>query len=81
MKVKVYSLPACGACNHLKDFLKEEGVEYEELNVADQTIAKEMVEKSGQMSLPVTIVEVDGKEEVLLGYNEDVKNKIKSLKG
>tara|TARA_Y100000310_G_C20593552_1_gene769347 strand:- start:730 stop:975 length:246 start_codon:yes stop_codon:yes gene_type:complete len=81
MKVKVYSLPACGACNHLKDFLKEKGIEYEELNVADQEIAKEMVEKSGQMSLPVTIVEKNGKEEVLLGYNDSVKAKLKELKG
>ena len=77
MKVKVYSLPACGACNHLKDFLKEEGIEYEEVNVANAENAKEMVEKSGQMSLPVTIVG----DEVFLGYNEEVKARLKELKG
>jgi glutaredoxin len=41
-----------------KDFFKEKGVEYTEFNVAtDMEKRKEMVEKSGQMGVPVIDIE------------------------
>jgi len=33
MKVKIFSQPACPACNDLKEYLKRKGVEYEDVDV------------------------------------------------
>lgn len=57
-KVTVYSTEACPWCHKVKDFLKENNIEFEDKNVAEDEAAKnEMVEKSGQMGVPVIIVE------------------------
>ena len=74
-KVIVYSTPACPYCVMVKNFLKQNNVGFEEIDVAaDKAKAKEMVEKSGQMSVPVT--DVDG--EVVVGYDT---GKLKKLLG
>ncbi len=66
-KVKVYSTPSCPYCVMAKDFLKEKGVEYEDIDVStDQIAAKEMVEKTGQMGVPV--IDIDG--ELIVGFNK-----------
>jgi glutaredoxin len=54
-----------------KDFLQEKGVEYTEIDVSvDQQKAQEMVEKTGQMGVPVIIINKDGQEEVLVGFDQ-----------
>jgi len=77
-KVKVYSTNTCPWCDRVKEFLKQHNIEFEEINVGeDQEKAKEMVEKSGQMGVPV--IEID--DEIIIGFNEprirellDIKN-------
>ena len=65
--VKIYSTPTCTYCQHAKEFMKSHNVPYEEFNVAaDQDKRKEMIEKSGQMGVPV--IEVDG--DIMVGYEE-----------
>ena len=65
----------CPWCVKAKDFLKENNVEFEEINVGeDQAAAQEMIEKTGQMGVPV--IEVDDK--IIVGFNEE---KLKELKG
>ena len=72
MVVKVYSTESCPYCNMEKEWLKENGVEFEDINVGeDIKKAKEMIEKSGQQGVPVTIIEKDGKEEVIVGFDKD----------
>jgi glutaredoxin-like YruB-family protein len=71
-KIKVYSTPTCPWCEKVKDFLKDKDVKYTEVNVAsDQEAAKEMVEKSGQMGVPV--VEIDGK--IIIGFDKTALEK------
>lgn len=66
--VKIYSTPTCTYCNMAKDFFKEKGVAYEEYNVAtDLDKRKEMVEKSGQMGVPV--IDVEG--QITVGFDKD----------
>ena len=66
-KIVVYSTQTCPHCVYLKDFLKENKIEFEDIDVgADQEKAKEMVEKTGQMGVPV--IEIDG--EFIIGFNE-----------
>ncbi|MGI6637137.1 MAG: glutaredoxin family protein [Minisyncoccales bacterium] len=67
-KVKVYSTPTCFYCISLKKFLEENQIPFEEINVAaDQAAAKEMVDRSGQMGVPV--VDIDG--EIIVGFDRD----------
>jgi len=54
MKIRVFSTQICPYCITLKEFLKEKGVEFEEVDVSqDMEAQKEMVEKTGQMGVPV----------------------------
>lgn len=66
-KIKVYSTPTCPWCVKVKGYLKEKGVEFEDIDVsADQEKANEMVEKSGQMGVPV--IEIDGT--IIVGFDQ-----------
>jgi glutaredoxin 3 len=52
--VTIYSTPTCHFCQMTKDFLKEKGIAYTEHNVAgDMEKRQEMIQKSGQMGVPV----------------------------
>jgi glutaredoxin 3 len=65
--VTIYSTPSCTYCNLAKDFFKKNGVTYTEHNVAtDLARRKEMIEKTGQMGVPV--IELDG--EIVIGFDE-----------
>lgn len=76
-KVKIYTTPTCPWCFKAKDFFKENNVEFQELNVAeDQTAAQEMIKKSGQTGVPV--IEIGN--EVLVGFDVDRIKKALDLK-
>jgi glutaredoxin 3 len=67
MAIKVYSTQTCPWCHRLKDYLKSKGVEFEDIDVSEnQEAADEMVEKSGQMGVPVT--DINGK--IIVGFDQ-----------
>jgi len=67
-KVKIYSTPTCTYCKQAKAFFKEEGIEFEDIDVSiDKKAAEEMVEKSGQMGVPVIVI--DGK--MVVGFDRE----------
>ena len=73
--VKVYSTSACPYCVQVKEFLKMNNVEFEDIDVsADQQAAQEMIEKTGQMGVPV--LDING--EIVVGFDKD---KISQLLG
>jgi glutaredoxin-like YruB-family protein len=77
MNIKIYSTPTCGYCKLLKQYLDEKNISYTDIDVmADQTQAEEMVKKTGQQGVPVTIIEKNGKEEIIIGFD---KTKIDKL--
>ncbi len=56
--VTIYSTPTCHFCHMAKEFFKENNVAYTEYNVgSDLEKRKEMIEKSGQMGVPVIIID------------------------
>lgn len=66
--IKVFSTQACPYCVTLKEFLKEHNIEFEEFDVSeDKKAREEMIEKSGQMGVPV--IEIDG--QVVVGFNKE----------
>ncbi len=68
-KVIIYSTPTCPYCVYAKNFFKEKGVNFEDVDVSkDRTRAMEMVEKSGQMGVPV--IDIGG--EIIVGFQPAV---------
>jgi glutaredoxin 3 len=69
--VIIYTTPTCAYCKATKQFFADNNIEYKEINVAaDQKEAQKLIEKSGQMGVPVITIEKDGKEEVVVGFNQ-----------
>ena len=66
MSVKIYTTPTCVYCKMTKDFFQSNRVQYQELNVAADAKARdEMIQKSGQLGVPVT--EIDG--QIVVGFD------------
>ncbi|MFH1889964.1 MAG: glutaredoxin domain-containing protein [Candidatus Kuenenbacteria bacterium] len=82
MKIKIYSTPVCSYCHLLKDHLKKHNIEFEDIDVSkDQEAGQEMVSKSGQMGVPVSVILADdGKEEVIVGFDKAKINKLLNIK-
>ncbi|MDO8264819.1 MAG: glutaredoxin domain-containing protein [Candidatus Parcubacteria bacterium] len=71
-KLRVFSTESCHYCHALKEFLKENNIDFEDIDVSiDKNALSEMVEKSGQMGVPV--VEINGN--FIVGFDrEKIKN-------
>lgn len=75
--VKVFSTPVCPYCTSLKDFLKEHNIDFKEINVAeDEKGRKEMIEKSGQMGVPV--IEIEG--QIVIGFDKERISQLLNIK-
>ncbi|KND50503.1 MAG: glutaredoxin-like protein, YruB-family [Parcubacteria bacterium C7867-007] len=73
--ITIYSTPTCHFCQMAKEFLTEHSIPYTEHNVAsDLEKRQEMIEKSGQMGVPVIMVGDD----LIVGFD---KEKLSSLVG
>jgi glutaredoxin 3 len=67
-QVILYSTITCKYCKLAEAFFKEHNISYDKVDVgADVEKRKEMVEKSGQMGVPV--MDIGG--QILIGYDED----------
>ena len=65
--VTIYSTPTCTYCNMAKSFFKSNNVTYTEYNVAtDLDKRREMIDKTGQMGVPV----IDIGNEIIVGFDE-----------
>ncbi len=65
-KVTIYSTPTCPYCEMTKEYLKKNNIEFENKDVSeDENSAREMVEKSHQLGVPV--IDIDGA--IIVGFN------------
>ncbi len=65
--VTIYSTPTCHFCHAAKEFFKEHNIAYTEHDVAsDMEKRKEMVDKSGQLGVPVIIID----DELTVGFDQ-----------
>ena len=75
--VKVFSTQTCPYCFVLKEFLKEHNIEFEDIDVgADEAAREEMIEKSGQMGVPV--IEID--DQIVVGFNKEKISQLLKIK-
>jgi len=62
----MYSTPTCHYCSMAKDYFKANNIPYENFDVSvDADKRKEMMEKSGQLGVPVIVIDSD----VVIGFN------------
>jgi glutaredoxin 3 len=74
-KVTVYSTSTCPYCIRAKQFLQENDIIFQNFDISsDHQKAEEMIQKSGQMGVPV--LDIDG--EIIVGFD---KEKIKKVLG
>ncbi len=63
----VYTTPTCPWCRRVKEYLSAQGVPYRDVDVSrDQQAAQDMVRRTGQMGVPVTVL--DG--EAVVGFDK-----------
>lgn len=67
MVVQIYSTAACPYCHRVKEYLASKGIAYQNMDIStDQEASKKMIEISGQMGVPVIVI--DG--EVIVGFDK-----------
>lgn len=77
MSVRIYTTNHCPYCKMAKEYFKSNNVKYTEINVEeDEKAAEEMIEKSGQMGVPV--IDIDGK--IIIGFDKPAIDKALSAK-
>lgn len=76
-KVKVYSTTWCPYCKAAKEYLKENKIQFEDINVEEYpAAAEEMIKKSGQSGVPV--LDIGGK--IIIGFDKAAIKKELGLK-
>ncbi len=68
--VKIYTTTYCGFCSRAKDFLRNKGVAYEEIDVtSDDAMRARLVELTERRTVPQIFIG----EEAIGGYTDMVK--------
>jgi len=71
--VTIYSTPTCHFCHMAKDFFKQNNIAYTEYDVAgNMEKRKEMIDKSGQMGVPVIVID----NELIVGFDKPLIKKL-----
>lgn len=66
-EVIIYTTPTCHFCHMAKDYFKSKNIKYSEKDVTtDISAQQEMLQKSGQLAVPV--IDVGG--EITVGFNQ-----------
>ena len=67
MPVLIYTTNTCPYCHMAMDYFKANNVSYTEINVEEQPDkVDEMIEKSGQLGVPV--IDING--QIIIGFNK-----------
>lgn len=65
--VTIYSTPTCHFCHMAKDFFTANSIVFTDYNVAtDLEKRREMMEKSGQMGVPVIVID----DQITVGFDK-----------
>lgn len=76
-KITIYTTHTCPFCKMEKAFLNEKKIAYEEIFVDDNEEKKgEMINLSGQMGTPVTLLDYGDEKTHFVGFNQAELNKV-----
>lgn len=70
-KIIIYTTPTCPFCHQVKEYLDSKNIKYADFDVSDPKNAQTMIDKSGQMGVPV--VDIEGK--IIVGFDKAVIDK------
>ncbi len=71
--IRIFSTPTCPYCVTLKEFLKEKGFEFEDIDVSqDEKALEEMVKKTEQFGVPV----IDIDNQWIVGFDKEKISKL-----
>lgn len=72
----IYTTKTCRYCKDVEKLFNDHGVKYEKFDVGvDLERRKEMVEKSGQLGVPV----IDIAGDIVIGYDEDTLKQLLAI--
>lgn len=76
MEITIYTTTTCPYCKLEKEYLDSKNIKYENVFVDHDTeAAQEMLEKSGQLGVPFTVIKkADGSEVTILGFDREKLN-------
>ena len=75
-QVKIYTTSTCVYCRGVKEYFEKKGISYEEINLSEHPDRiQEMVQVSGQMGVPVILIE----GRVIVGFNRGAIDEALSL--
>jgi len=56
-RVLVFTSPRCSWCRKVKNYLRKNRIRFKEIDITkDETAAREIVRKTGQKGVPVTLI-------------------------
>ena len=75
--VSIYSTPVCSYCKMAKEFFKEKNISYTEYTVAsDAEKRAEMIDRSGQMGVPVIQIG----DNIVIGFDQKAISDLLEIK-
>ena len=75
-RVIVFSTPTCSFCNMAKQYFRQKGIKFKDVDVSrDPAAARDMVRRSGQQGVPV--IDIGGR--IVIGFDRVKIEKYLSL--
>src|SRR5215203_6848388 len=70
-KITIYTTSTCAYCETVKKWLGSKGLAYDVVNMDDKPdVRQQIIELSGAMTVPITVVEDDaGSKNLIVGWN------------
>ncbi len=76
-KVIVFSTPTCSFCNQAKRYFREKNIRFTDVDVSrDQTAARDMMRRTGQMGVPVILIN----NKAIVGFDRPKINQMLNIK-
>jgi glutaredoxin-like YruB-family protein len=76
-KVVVFSTPTCSFCNQAKRYFREKNIRFTDVDVSrDQSAARDMMRKTGQMGVPVILIN----NRPIIGFDRPKINQMLNIK-
>jgi glutaredoxin-like YruB-family protein len=76
-KVIIFTTPTCSFCNAAKRYFREKNIRFTEVDVSrDQTAAMDMYRRTGQMGVPVILIN----NRPIVGFDVNKINQMLNIK-
>lgn len=76
-RVVLFSTPTCSWCRRAKQYFRQQGVRFKEVDVSrDQHAAKDMQRMTGQMGVPVILI---GSNRPIVGFDKTTIDRLLGL--